>query len=355
MFRDSFVLCPVSKAVVQQQLAFRFGWDTIDQVMQNKTRMSRGNDPVPWSALTEASPEQIADILDTDELLDVLLVADITNVERLGEWYKHVKEVISFRRPDLLIELKGTIDLQHIRSLGRELPWRPGSISELGRPINLSSRENISVLVVRSTPQERESGLSAKVTMMNMSEVGAALTALETATPPPPPEMFAVQIGNKILHQVMKCMGKSGSEWKTYPSRTPEMARVVYHKMEQEELSDMMEHVNHTPYFGVMRSTEYFGHEFSSCLIVIHSFPCGRNEELSEQIWNLLWEASCKILDRSEFCLQVVARGRVKIGFNSQFKADEWLRDVMPELIVRGLKFIDNKRRNRGPVRSVRD
>ena len=83
-----------------------------------------------------------------------------------------------------------------------------------------------------------------------MSEEGAPLTSFEMQSAPTPAKLFAVQLGNKQLHQVMRCMGKSGPDWVTYPSRTLGMARMVYHTMEDEELWDMLNHVSETTLWG---------------------------------------------------------------------------------------------------------
>ena len=64
---------------------------------------------------------------------------------------------------------------------------------------------------------------------MALSEDGTPLPSLNMSTGPVPDALFAVQLGNKQLHQVMRCLGKLGPDWVTYPSRTWGMARIVYH------------------------------------------------------------------------------------------------------------------------------
>ena len=152
-----------------------------------------------------------------------------------------------------------------------------------------------------------------------------------------------MQLGNKQLHQIMRCMGKSDPDWVTYLSRALGMARMVYHTMEDHKLSDMLNHVSETPFFAAMRYDEFFGKEFQSCPMVMHCFPRGRNDELNTQLWWLICSETQKLIPREKFSLQVTARNRVKLGFSEASHFEEWQRDAMPELIVGGLKFIDDR------------
>ena len=130
-----------------------------------------------------------------------------------------------------------------------------------------------------------------------MSEEGAPLTPFETRSAPELAKLFVVQLGNKQLHQVMRCMGGSGPDWVTYPSRVLGMARMVYHTMEDEEPSDMLNHVSETPFFASMRYDEFFGKEFQSCPMVMHCFPRGQNDGLNAKLWWL-------ICSENHFCVR---------------------------------------------------
>ena len=152
-----------------------------------------------------------------------------------------------------------------------------------------------------------------------------------------------VQLGNKQLHHVVRCMGKSGPDWVTYPSRALGMARVVYHPMEDEEPSDMLNHDSETPFFAAMRYDEFFGKEFQSCPMVLHCYWTGRNDELNAKLWWMICSETQKLIPREKFSLQVTSRKRVKLGFSEASHYKEWQRDAMPELIVRGLKFMDDR------------
>ena len=47
--------------------------------------------------------------------------------------------------------------------------------------------------------------------MMGLLEVAASLMTFVVSTVPIPKELYALWIGNKFLHEVMQCMGNSGS------------------------------------------------------------------------------------------------------------------------------------------------
>ena len=216
--------------------------------------MDTGNEPVQWQALTGRSEEFIRALLpDEEDGLNALVVADAKELFDLGKWYRHVSPMIKFGRLDLLLEMSQAMTLLELRALSKEVPWRHGSLHELTRLIVVDSGKQQQFVVFTSTQLEREAGLSAKIGSMAMSEEGPPLTSFETRSAPTPAKRFAVQLGNKQLHQVMRCIGKSGPDWVTYPSRALGMARMVYHTMEDEELSDMLNHVSETPFFAAMR------------------------------------------------------------------------------------------------------
>ena len=98
-------------------------------------------------------------------------------------------------------------------------------------------------------------------------------------------------------------MGTSGPDWVTYPSRALGMARMVYHTMEDEELSDMLNHVSETPFFAAMRYDEFFGKEFQSCPMVMHCFPRGRTDELNARLPWLICSETQKLIPREKFSL----------------------------------------------------
>ena len=95
--------------------------------------------------------------------------------------------------------------------------------------------------------------------------------------------------------------------------------------------------------FGAMRYHEFFGKEFHSCPMVMHCFPRGWNDELHAKHWWLICSETQKLIPREKLSLHVAARKRVKLGFSEASHYEEWRRDAMPELIVRGLKCIDNR------------
>ena len=138
-------------------------------------------------------------------------------------------------------------------------------------------------------------------------------------------------------------MGKSGPHWVMYSSRALGMARMVYHTIEDDEPSYMLNHVSETPFFAAMRYNECFGKAFQSCPMVMHCFPGGRNDDLNVRLWWLICSKTQKVIPREKFSLQVTARNRVTIGFSEASHYEEWQRDGMPELIVRGLTFIDDR------------
>ena len=92
-----------------------------------------------------------------------------------------------------------------------------------------------------------------------------------------------------------------------------------------------------------MRYDEFFGKEFQSCPMVMHCFPRGRNDELNAKLWWRICSETQKLIPREKFSLQVTSRNRVKLGFSEASHYEEWQRDAMLELIVRGLKFIDDR------------
>ena len=231
------------KGTEQKQLALRFARDRTDQVFQSLSKMDTGNEPVQWQALTGRLEEFIRALLpDEEDGLNALVVAQAKELSNLGKWYRHVSTMIKFGRLDLLLEINQAMTLPELRALSKEVPWRHGSLHELSRPIVLDSGKQQQFVVFTSTQQERDAGLSAKIGSMAMSEEGAPLTSFETRSAPTPAKLFAVQLVKKQLHQVMRCMGKSGPDWVTYPSQALGMARMVYHSMEDEELSDMLNH-----------------------------------------------------------------------------------------------------------------
>ena len=332
------------KATEQKQLVVLFACDCMDQVFQSLSRLDTRNKPVKWQALTSHSEEFIGALLpDEEDGLNTLVVADAKELSDLGKWYKHVSHMRKFGRLDLLLEIHQAMTLPELRALSKEVPWRHGSLHERSRPIVLDSGKQQQFVVFTSTQQHREAGLSAKTGSMAMSEEGAPLTSIETQSAPTPAKLFAVQLGNKQLHQVMQCMGKSGLDWVTYPSHALGMAHMVYRTMEDEELSDMLNHVSETPFFAAMRYDEFFSKEFQSCLMVMHCFPRGRNDELNARLWWLICYETQKHIPPQKFSLQVRARNRVKLVFSEASHCEEWQRDAMPELIVRGLKFIDDR------------
>ena len=305
------------KATEQKQLALQFAWDRMDQVFHSLSRMDTGNEPVQRQALTGRLEEFIRALLPKEEDgLNTLVVVDAKELSDLGKWYKHVSTMIKFGRLHLLLEINQAMTLPELRALSTEVPWRHGSLHELSRPLVVDSEKQQQFVVFTSTQQERDAGLSAKIGSMAMSEEGPPLTSFETRLAPTPAKLFAVQLGNKQLHQVMRCMGKSGPDWVTYPSRALGMAHMVYHSMEDEELSDMLNHVSETPFLAAMRYDEVFGKEFQRSPMVMHCFPRGRNDELNAKLWWLICCETQKLIPREKFSLQVTARNRVKRGFS---------------------------------------
>ena len=74
----------------------------------------------------------------------------------------------------------------------------------------------------------------------------------------------------------------------------------------------------------------------------MHCFPRGKNDELYATLWWLICCQTQKVVLREKFSLQVTARIRVKPGFSDYTLYEDWQRDILPELIVSGVKFIDN-------------
>ena len=105
----------------------------------------------------------------------------------------------------------------------------------------------------------------------------------------------------------------------------------------------MMQCVSETPFFAVMRYDEYFGKEFPKCPVVMHCFPRRKNDEVSAELWWLICLGTQKMVPREKFSLQVTARNRVKLGFSDTSQYEDWQCDIMPELIVRGVKLIDDR------------
>ena len=194
--------------------------------------------------MVRANADYVIELLESDEPLDLLVVVHFSDYEKLSAWYKIVQPIVSSGRLDILLELHGPIGMKEPRELGRVFPWAIGAAYELSRPLHLDSDEKLQYLVAQSTVADRSAGLSPKIAMMGLSEVGVSLTTYTVQTAPPPKELYAVEVGNKFLHQVMKCIGKSGFDWVTRLSRAHGQARVVYHSMGLRDLKEMQEHVD---------------------------------------------------------------------------------------------------------------
>ena len=77
--------------------------------------------------------------------------------------------------------------------------------------------------------------------------------------------------------------------------------------------------------------------------MVSHCFLRGKKDEVNAKLWWLICAETKILVPRDEFSLQVTARNTVKFGFHEMSHYDDWQRDVMPKLIIRGVKFIDDR------------
>ena len=156
-------------------------------------------------------------LLEEEEALHALMVLEKKELEALGKWYKKMVLAIKFGRLDLLLEVQQSMSLADFWAPSKEVPRRHGSIHELSRPMVRDSGALQQFLVVTSTAQDRESGLGAKISCMMMSEEGSPLTSFTAASRPTLPWLFTVQLGSGWVR-----LG---------------MARMVYHCMEDDELT----------------------------------------------------------------------------------------------------------------------
>ena len=182
--------------------------------------------------------------VDEADELHALVVAEHKELTDLGKWYRKMSNVLTFGRLDVLLEMHQEMNLADLRTLNKAVAWRHGNTHELSRPMALDCGKSQRFVGIASTPQEWALGLSAKICNMAMAEAGAPLTLFTMATGPVLDALLTVQLGNKQLHQFIRCMGKSSPDWVTYPSQVLGMARMVYHSMGSEELSDMIDHVS---------------------------------------------------------------------------------------------------------------
>ena len=159
-----------------------------------------------------------------------------------------------------------------------------------------------------------------------------------------------MQIGNRIIPQVLKTMGKKGSEYATTQGRTKGQSRLVMHTMQPDELESMIHSLADTPWLLVGTTKAHSGRAFLDCHSVAECFLVGpHKDEIAPKLWCIIYKTTAAALTSGfpDFQTQVLNAYKIRLGVATEKAAEIWLSTVFPELEMTGIQVKNERTQQR--------
>ena len=160
----------------------------------------------------------------------------------------------------------------------------------------------------------------------------------------PEEDGYVVQIGNQITPQVLKTMGKKGSEYATT------QGRLVMHAMQLDELESMIHSLANTPWFAVSAAKAHSGRAFLDCHLVAECLLVGpHKDEIAPRLWSIMYKTTAAALAQgfADFQIQVLNAYKIRLGMMTEKAAETWLSTVLPQLEINGIRVKNEKTQQR--------
>ena len=149
------------------------------------------------------------------------------------------------------------------------------------------------------------------------------------------------------MPQVLKAMGKKGSEYATTQGRTKGQSRGV---MQGDELESMIHSLVDTPWFAVSTAKAHTGRAFLDCHLVAECFLVGpQNDEIAPKLWSIIYKTTAAALTSgfTDFQTQVLNAYKIRLGVATEKAAEMWLSAVLPELEMTSIQVKNERTQQR--------
>ena len=337
-----------------EQFLLLYRWKSVGKIFQVETLFPSKpeNSTVRWSALKEFTREQMKQLM-AHQSMDVLVVVA---GEDMDAFHKHALQLCSkveCGRVDVLIQLK---DAQPILpNLGPrradKIPWPVRSVSAFSRAFKMSDGPCKDFAVVLSSQKERQAKVQPRFgPAICLMDLGESIGLRPITLRHPAENEYVVQIGYRIIPQVLKTMGKKGSEYATTQGRTKGQSRPVMHTMQPDDLEFMIHSLADTQWFAVSTAQAHSGRAFLDCHLVAQCFLVGPHEdEIAPKLWSIIYKTTAAALTSGFTYLQtqVLNAYKIRLGVATENAAEMWLSMVLPELEMTGIQVKNERAQQR--------
>ena len=256
-------------------------------------------------------------------------------------------------RVDVFLQLKDAEPI--LPNLGPKLadkiPWPVRNVSTFSRAFKMSDGSRKDFAVAFSSLEDRKAKLQPRfgsaVCVMDPGES----TGLRPITLHRPDEnQYVVQIGNRIIPQVLKTMGKQGPEYATTQGRTKGQSQLLMHTMQPDKLESMIHSVADTPWFAVSTAKAHSGRAFLDCHSVAECFLVEpHKDEIAPKLWSIIYKTTAAALTSgfTHFQTHVLNAYKIRLGVATEKAAEMWLSTVLPELEMTGIQVKNERTQQR--------